>query len=697
MDHHTCPMHPEIRQRSPGHCPRCGMSLEALLPAATVAPDPELQDLQRRFLLSLPLSVALMVLAMASPESVWLHMEWRAPLQLLLASPVVLWAGAPVLQKWLQSIRHRSPDMWTLIGTGVCAAFGYSVIATVAPDVFPDGFRAHGGVAVYFESAASIVTLTLLGQVLELRARAVTSSALQALLRLAPETACRVRADGGEEDVPLELLRPGDWLRLRPGARVPVDAEVVEGSSTVDESMLTGESMPVSKGPGSSVIGTTQNGSGTLLLLATAVGEDTVLAQIVTLVALARRSRAPMQQLADRAAAVFVPGVLLVALGTFLGWGLFGPDPAWTHAVLNSVAVLIIACPCALGLATPMSIMVAMGRAAESGLLFRNAEAIERLARVDTLVLDKTGTLTAGHPVFLAAHAHAGSEESEVVQCAASLESASEHPLARAVVDEARRRGLELAAVTDFRALAGAGVEGRIEGCLLRLGSAALMQDAGVQTDAFAPIAVGLQERGATVMYLARDQVLVGLIAVEDPLKPGVAAALAALERAGLRIIIASGDNPTTVAAVARSLGVAEIHGGILPAGKLALLAQLKAAGRRVAMAGDGINDAPALAAAEVGIAMGTGTDVAIASAQLTLVNGNPGGIVRARALSRATVRNMRQNLCFAFAYNAIGIPVAAGLLYPFLHLQPGPMVAAAAMSLSSVSVVLNALRLRSA
>ena len=489
---YTCPMHPEILQRSPGHCPRCGMSLEPLQPTATGAPDAELRDMEQRFLLSLPLSIALMVIAMANPDSIGLPSGWRTPLQLLLASPVVLWAGAPVLQRWLRSIHLRSPDMWTLIGTGVCAAFGYSVIATIAPGVFPEGAHAHGGVAVYFESAASIVTLTLLGQVLELRARAATSSALQALLRLAPETACRIRADGTEEDVPLDMLRPGDRLRVRPGSRIPVDSEVILGSSSVDESMLTGESMPVSKGPGSTVIGATQNGA----------------------------------------------GVLLIALGTFLGWGLFGPHPAWTHAVLNSVSVLIIACPCALGLATPMSIMVAMGRAAQSGLLFRDAEAIERLARVDTLILDKTGALTQGQPAFVSAHALAGSEEAETVHLAASLESASEHPLAHAVAEEARGRGL--AVITDFRALPGAGVEGRIEGCLFRPGSAALMQDVGVQTDALAPIATGLQARGATVRYLARDHTLAGLIAVEDPLKPGVATALAALASAGLRIISVS-------------------------------------------------------------------------------------------------------------------------------------------------------------
>lgn len=694
---YTCPMHPEILQQAPGRCPRCGMSLEPVLPDTSGQKDPELQDMQQRFLCSLPLSLLLMLIAMSGHGGNWLDAQWRNPLQLLLASPVVLWAGWPIFERWAQSILHRSPDMWTLIGTGVGAAFGYSVAATLAPGIFPDGFREHGAVAVYFEAAASIVTLTLLGQVLELRARAGTSSALQALLRLAPETARRVSADGIEEEVPLSALRPGDRLRVRPGAKVPVDGEVIEGKSGVDESMLTGESMPVEKQPGDRVIGATQNGSGTLLLRATAVGSDTVLAQIVGLVAQARHSRAPMQRLADRVAGRFVPAVLLIALLSFLGWGLFGPEPSWTHAVLNGVAVLIIACPCALGLATPMSIMVATGRAAQSGLLFRNAEAIEQLARIDTLVLDKTGTLTAGAPAFLAVHAAEGFSADEALRLAASLEQTSEHPLAQAVVGEARKRGLALAPVTDFRALAGAGVEGHVESSSLRLGSAALMQETHTDITVLAGLAGGLQSQGASVMYLCVDGHPAGLIAVADPLKPGTAAALAALAATGLRIIVASGDNRDTVAAVGRRLGLQELHGELRPADKVALLARLKSEGRHVAMAGDGINDAPALASADVGIAMGTGTDVAISSAQLTLVKGDLGGIVRARVLSQATVRNMRQNLGFALIYNALGIPVAAGLLYPLFHLQPGPMLAAVAMSLSSVSVVGNALRLRAA
>ena len=694
---HTCPMHPQILQEGPGRCPLCGMALEAVLPAASLPQDPELQDMQRRFLFSLPFSILLMLLAMWGHGGTWLPGIWRNPLQFLLAAPVVLWAGWPLLLRWAASIRQRRPDMWTLIGTGVAAAFGYSVVAALLPGAFPDAFREHGRVAVYFEAAASIVTLTLLGQVLELRARAATSSALQALLRLAPDTACRLRADGSEEIVPLAALRPGDRLRVRPGAKVPVDGEVIEGMSPVDESMLTGESMPVGKEPGSHVIGATQNGNGVLVLRATAVGEDTVLAQILALVAQARRSRAPMQGLADRAAAVFVPGVLLFALATFLAWGLLGPAPAWTHAVLNGVAVLIIACPCALGLATPMSIMVAMGRAAQSGLLFRDAEAIERLAQIDTLVLDKTGTLTVGRPAFVAVHGATGNGEDEVLRLAASLEQSSEHPLARAVLEEAGRRGLARAAVADFRALEGAGVEGCIGARVLRLGSAALMEQSSIDTAPLAAEITALQQQGATLMFLAADGRLAGLIAVADTLKPGAADAIAALRAAGLRIIVASGDNPGAVAAIGQSLGLQEVHAGLLPAGKVALLQALRAEGRRVAMAGDGINDAPALAAADVGIAMGTGTDVAMASAQLTLVKGDLHGVARARALSLATVRNMRQNLGFAFLYNALGIPVAAGLLYPFFHLQPGPMLAAAAMSLSSVSVVANALRLRSA
>lgn len=693
----TCPMHPEVVQQHPGRCLLCGMSLEPVLPAVSDASDPELRSLQWRFACALPPSLLLMLLAMQEHGIGAIPAAWRNPAQLLLAAPVVLGAGWPILQRWAASLQHRSLDMWTLIGTGVAVAFGYSVVATVVPQIFRDAYTMHATVVVYFEAAAWIVTLTLLGQVLELRARAATSSALQSLLRLAPETANRVTADGGEERVPLAALRPGDRLRVRPGERIPVDGEVVEGRSSVDESMLTGESLPVEKEPGAAVTAATLNAQGTLLIEARAVGEDTTLAQIVALVADARRSRAPMQALADRAARLFVPGVLVASALTFLGWGLLAPEPAWSRAVLHAVAVLVIACPCALGLATPMSIMVAMGRAAQSGLLFRDAEAIERLAGIDTLVLDKTGTLTVGAPVFLAVHTAPGCDEHSVLQRAASLEHGSEHPLARALLDEARARGIPLLAVKDFGALTGAGVEGWIDGTLLQLGSAALMQALAVDTATLGANAATHVERGATVMYLAGNGRVIALIAVSDPPKPGAAEAVAALSRAGLRLVLASGDNRVAVAAVARRVGIDDARGELRPADKVALVASLKAEGRRVAMAGDGINDAPALAAADVGIAMGSGTDVAIASAQLTLVKGNPAGILRALTLSRATVRNMRQNLGFAFLYNALGIPVAAGLLYPFLHLQPGPMLAALAMSLSSVSVVANALRLRRA
>ena len=618
----------------------------------------------------------------------------RTWLEFALATPVVLWAGWPFFVRCLQSIRNRSPNMWTLIGIGVAASYGYSVVATVAPGAFPASFRDHGRVNVYFEAAAVIVSLTLLGQLLELRARSKTSAAIKALLGLAPKTARRINADGSEEDVPLAHVHVGDHLRVRPGEKVPVDGTVLEGRSSVDESMLTGEPMPVSKTAGDRLIGATQNGTGSLVMRADQVGSETVLSRIVQLVAQAQRSRAPMQRMADKVAYWFVLAVLAAAVITFFAWGLFGPEPSWTWAVLNAVSVLIIACPCALGLATPMSIMVATGRAAQAGVLFRNAEAIEQFRTLDTLVVDKTGTLTEGRPAFKTVRGDAGTPDDEVLRLAASLDQGSEHPLAEAIVAEARARGLALSAAPDFDSVTGAGVRGQVDGRHLLLGSRALMSANGVAIEDMAGEAEQLREQGASVMFLAADGRLLGLIAVADPIKPSAKPAVADLQARGMRVVMATGDSETTAKAVARELGITEVHGEMRPEDKAALIERLRAEGHRVAMAGDGINDAPALASADVGIAMGTGTDVAMSSAQVTLVKGDLRGILRARALSEATVRNMRENLGFAFVYNAVGVPIAAGVLYPAFGLLLNPMIAALAMSLSSVSVVANALRL---
>ena len=692
---YTCPMHPEVVRDGPGTCPICGMALEPMMPSLDDEENPELVDFRRRFWWTLPLSVIVLALAMLGHRVAFLSTAARTWLELALSAPVVLWAGWPFFQRWAQSIANRSPNMWTLIGTGVGAAFGYSVVATVAPDLFPESFRAHGRVGVYFEAAAVIVSLTLLGQLLELKARSSTSAAIKALLRLAPRTARRIADDGTEEDIPLTHVHVGDRLRVRPGETVSVDGVVLEGRSSVDESMLTGEPIPVEKGPGDKVIGATLNGNGALVIRAEKVGVDTVLAQIVRLVAEAQRSRAPMQRMADRVSLWFVLAVIAVAIATLLGWGLFGPDPSWTYAVVNCVAVLIIACPCALGLATPMSIMVATGRAAREGVLFRDAEAIERLRTIDTLIVDKTGTLTQGRPAFREVIAFDDASQDEVLRLAASLDQGSEHPLAAAIVAEAHRRRLALSPPQEFESETGIGVRGRVEGHSLALGNTALMREVGADVVAIGEVAERLRREGASAVFLAVDRQVAGLIAVADPIKETTPAAIAALKRAGLRLVMATGDGRTTAEAVARQLGIDEVHGEVRPKDKTDLVMRLKAEGRRVAMAGDGINDAPALAAADVGVAMGTGTDVAMSSAQVTLVKGDLRGIVRAREISQATVRNMKQNLGFAFLYNALGVPVAAGLLYPLFGWFMSPMLAALAMSLSSVSVVANALRLK--
>ncbi len=671
------------------------MALEPMMPSVDDDEIPELRDFSRRFWWTLPLTLVVLALAMLGHRTASLTPDQRSWLELVLSAPVVLWAAWPFFVRWAQSIATRNLNMWTLIGTGVGAAFLYSVAATVVPEWFPESFREHGRVGVYFEAAAVIVSLTLLGQILELRARSSTSAAIKALLRLAPPTARRLRADGSDEEVPLDQVQEGDRLRVRPGDKVPVDGEVIEGHSNVDESLLTGESLPVSKNPGGWLIGGTQNANGSLIMRADRVGSGTMLAQIVQLVAQAQRSRAPMQRLADRVSFWFVLAVLAVAAATFFVWGAFGPEPSWTYAVLNAVAVLIIACPCALGLATPMSVMVAMGRAAQSGILFRDAEAIEKLRTVDTLIVDKTGTLTEGRPAFRAAIAAPRFDEAELLRLAASLDAGSEHPLAQAIVAEARRRGLALAMPESFESGTGLGVRGEVEGQQLALGSAALMRDIGVSMEPLAAEAARLRDEGASVMFLAADSALAGLIAVADPVKASTPEALSLLRRSGLSIVMATGDAVATARAVAAMTGITEVHGEARPADKAALIAKLRAEGRSVAMAGDGINDAPALAAADVGIAMGTGTDVAISSSQVTLVKGDLRGIARARDISAATVRNMWQNLSFALVYNALGVPIAAGVLWPWTGLLLSPMIAALAMSLSSVSVVGNALRLR--
>ena len=693
---YTCPMHPEVRQDHPGNCPKCGMTLEPVLPSLDDDENPELKDFQRRFWWTLPLTAIVFVLAMLGHRLQWMDMVVQSWVELVLATPIVLWAGWPFFVRGWQSVVNRSPNMWTLIGLGTGAAYVYSVVATIAPQVFPGSFVSMGRVAVYFEAAAVIISLTLLGQVLELKARSQTSAAIKSLLGLAPKTAKRIRADGTEEEVPLSHVHVGDVLRVRPGEKVPVDGLVTEGSSAVDESMLTGEPMPVTKRVGDKVIGATLNTSGALVMRSEKVGAATVLSQIVQMVAQAQRSRAPMQRMADLVAGYFVVTVVAIALLTFFVWGFFGPEPSWVFGLINAVSVLIIACPCALGLATPMSIMVATGLGATRGVLFRDAAAIENFRKIDTLIIDKTGTLTEGRPAFDRAIPAPGFSAEEVLRLAASLDQGSEHPLAETIVRAARERGLTLEKPENFESGSGIGVRGQVGGRELALGNTTLMQQVGVSVDRLLPQAETLRVEGASVMHLAVNGQLAGLLAVSDPIKASTPEALATLKAAGLRIVMATGDGLTTAQAVAGRLGIDEVHGEVKPADKLILVEKLQQEGHIVAMAGDGINDAPALAKANVGIAMGTGTDVAMNSAQVTLVKGDLRGISIAQALSVATVRNMKQNLLFALLYNALGIPIAAGVLYPLSGWLLSPMIAALAMSFSSVSVIGNALRLRS-
>ncbi|MBK7314868.1 MAG: heavy metal translocating P-type ATPase [Burkholderiales bacterium] len=692
---YTCPMHPQIRQDHPGNCPICGMTLEAVIPSLEDDDNPELRDFTRRFWWTLPLTSVVFVLAMFGHRLQWMDMAVQSWVELVLTVPIVLWAGGPFFKRGWQSVVNGSPNMWTLISMGTGAAFVYSVVATVAPHVFPDSFVSMGRVSVYFEAAAVIISLTLLGQMLELKARSQTSAAIKSLLGLAPKTARRIRPDGTEEDVPLTEVHVGDSLRVRPGEKVPVDGVVIEGSSAVDESMLTGEPVPVSKRVGDKVIGATMNTSGAMVMRCERVGSASMLAQIVQMVTQAQRSRAPMQRMADVVAGYFVVSVVSAAVLTFFAWGFFGPDPAWVYGLINAVSVLIIACPCALGLATPMSIMVATGKGATQGVLFRDAAAIENLRKVDTLIVDKTGTLTEGKPAFDRAVPAKGFDADEVLRMAASLDQGSEHPLAETIVRAARERGLVLDKPDNFESGSGIGVRGQVAGKQLALGNTTLMQQANVAVDGLLSEAEALRAEGASVMYLAVDGQLAGLLAVSDPVKQSTPEALAALKKAGLRIIMATGDGLTTAKAVGSRLGIDEVHGEVKPADKLALVERLQKEGRVVAMAGDGINDAPALARADIGIAMGTGTDVAMNSAQVTLIKGDLRGISTAILMSQATVANMKQNLAFAFLYNVLGIPIAAGLLYPFTGWLLSPMIAALAMSFSSASVIGNALRLR--
>ena len=699
----TCPMHPEIVRDAPGSCPLCGMALEP----RSVAPmgdeeSPELTDMSRRFWFAVSLTLPLVVVAMGDmlpgrPISQLLSARARTLVELGLATPVCLWAAWPFFVRAVQSVKNRSLNMFTLIGLGVSTAYVYSLIAAVFPSIFPDAFREGGEVAVYFEAAAVIVTLILLGQVLELRARSQTSQAISKLLGMQAKSARRINDDGTEVDVPLDAVREGDRLRVRPGERVPVDGTVLEGTSSIDESMVTGEPIPVEKQTGDAIIGSTVNGTGGLVMRAEKVGAETLLSRIVAMVAEAQRSRAPIQKLADRVAGYFVPAVILIAAVTFVVWALVGPDPRMAHALINAVAVLIIACPCALGLATPMSIMVATGRGATLGILFKNAEAIEVMRKVDTLIVDKTGTLTEGKPKLVSVIAAAGVEELELLRLAASLERASEHPLAEAIVKGAEERGAVLAQADDFASVTGKGVRGRVTGRDVALGNRAMMDSLGIDPGELSVRAEALRADGQTVMFVAVDGRPAGIVGVADPIKESTLEAIRTLHAEGIRIVMLTGDSETTARAVARKLDLDDVIAGVLPEQKASEVRRAQAEGRVVAMAGDGVNDAPALAQAQVGIAMGTGTDVAMESAGVTLVKGDLRGIARARRLSRLTMKNIRQNLFFAFAYNSLGIPVAAGALYPVFGLLLSPVIAAAAMSFSSVSVIANALRLRRA
>ena len=693
---YTCPMHPEIRQDHPGACPKCGMALEPEMPSLDDEESHELVDFRRRFWWTLPLTLVVFVLAMFGDMVDVINPLLRHWIEFVLATPVVLWAGLPFFVRGVQSMIHRSPNMWTLISIGTGAAYLYSVVAILAPQVFPMAFKMMDGhVAVYFEAAAVIISLTLLGQLLELKARSQTSAAIKSLLGLTPKTARRILTDGQEEDVPLDQVQVGDLLRVRPGEQVPVDGVVVSGGGSIDESMITGEPVPVHKQTGDRVVGATQNQTGALTIRAERVGAETLLAQIVQMVAEAQRSKAPMQRMADRVAGYFVVTVVLGALITFLAWGVFGGESGWVYGLLNAVAVLIIACPCALGLATPMSIMVATGRSAKQGILFRDASAIESLRTVDTLIVDKTGTLTEGRPRFDQVVAAEGYQDAQVLQWAASLDQGSEHPLAMAIVQAATSQQLPLVEVVHFDSLTGLGVKGEIAGQLYYLGNATLMQQQQIELQLLESQAETLRAQGASVMYLATESQLLGILSVSDPIKVTSRDALAALAKVHIKVIMATGDGQATAQYVAGQLGITEFYGEVRPEDKLALVKKLQAAGQVVAMAGDGINDAPALAQANVGIAMGTGTDVAVNSAQVTLIKGDLRGIAIARAISQATVDNMKQNLGFAFLYNMLGIPLAAGILFPITGWLLSPMIAALAMSLSSASVISNALRLR--
>ena len=692
-------MHPQIRRPGPGQCPICGMALEPLEPTLDERPNPELIHMTRRFWVGAILSIPLIALTLGAELFEWLLLPVRTSMwvQLALATPVVLWGGWPFFERMWASLKSRSLNMFTLIGLGVGVAYGYSVVGTVVPDAFPTSLRTMGGlVPVYFEAAAVITTLVLLGQVLELRARSATGRAIRALLGLAPKTARRVR-DGVEEDIPLENVHVGDLLRVRPGEKVPVDGVVIEGHSSVDESMISGEPVPVEKVVGEKVTGATVNGTGSMLVRAERVGRDTMLSQIVHMVAEAQRSRAPIQALADKVSGWFVPGVVVISITTFIVWNLVGPEPRLAHAMVNAIAVLIIACPCALGLATPMSIMVGTGRGATSGVLVKNAEALELMEKIDTLIVDKTGTLTLGKPRLIKVLPAGGFDENEVLQLAASLEKGSEHPLAAAIIDGATERGLALEPAKEFQSHTGKGVSGIISGRAVALGNKPLLGDLGVDTAALDVQADEFRSEGQGVMFVSIDRRLAGLVVVADPIKESAVEAVASLRANGVRVVMLTGDSRHTAEAVARRVGgIDEVLADVLPDQKQAMVERLRREGRRVGMAGDGINDAPALAAADVGIAMGTGTDVAMESAAVTLVKGDLGGIVRARRLSRAVMRNIRQNLFFSFIFNAAGVPIAAGVLYPAFGLLLSPIIAGAAMAFSSVAVIGNSLRLRS-